>query len=608
MRRSETSLRNILGEDFGPYTLVSRLGVGGMAETFVAIRRGPGDFTQRVCLKLVLPFFRENKDFILLFEREARLAAQLRHRNIVGVIDFGEHEGTSYMALELVDGLDLRNILDAQPDGQLPLDYVVPLAHELGEALAHAHNPPTIPGEDVAHPIIHRDISPSNVLVSREGEILLTDFGVAKAVTGGSRKQSAVKGKVPYMSPEQLRAEEFDGRADLFALGVVLFEALAGVRPYEGAHDPATIMLILNGDHPSLPELRPDAPPALCDLIERLIAPDRNQRPESAVELLEELEAFPPSPRARRGLGRHVTDLRAEADASRPDPTDRPPAKKTDVFAEASESQTGAQPVGSLPGAFDETAASEPSSPPPETPLEEFTPPSSPRGGGTQRLTPAEQGFLQRGESPGAHSEKREPPSESAPVNLVRRPRREPAAAPARSAPGLRSPERLPVRTPAVREDTPDHRPPIWKPIAMIAGALLALAVVIGVTVNFWPSDDGPSAESPAPPIIDPEPEPVPEPEPLPEPEPEPVPEPEPKPDPKPVAPQSKKPGRLSIVVMPWGNIWINGEPWGPAPLRKEPLPPGKYTVSVGRQGPTETKVVRLRPGQNRTLNFDLTD
>ena len=95
MRRSETSLRNILGEDFGPYTLVSRLGVGGMAETFVAIRRGPGDFTQRVCLKLILPFFRENKDFISLFEREARLAAQLRHRNIVGVIDFGEIDGQS---------------------------------------------------------------------------------------------------------------------------------------------------------------------------------------------------------------------------------------------------------------------------------------------------------------------------------------------------------------------------------------------------------------------------------------------------------------------------------------------------------------------------------
>ena len=130
--------------------------------------------------------------------------------------------------------------------------------------------------------IVHRDISPSNVLVSRQGEILLTDFGVAKAISDTSRQQSAVKGKVPYMSPEQLRAESLDGRADLFALGVVLFEALAGERPYAGAHDPATIMLTLKGEHPPLPALAPDAPPGLCHVIERLIEPDKEQRPATA--------------------------------------------------------------------------------------------------------------------------------------------------------------------------------------------------------------------------------------------------------------------------------------------------------------------------------------
>ena len=119
------------------------------------------------------------------------------------------------------------------------------LGNELAADVDHAHNPHRESGFDGTNvsAIIHRDISPSNVLISSHGEVLLTDFGVAKAVTGRSRKQSAVKGKIPYMSPEQLRAESVDGRADLFALGVVLFEALAEQRPYEGAHDPATIML-----------------------------------------------------------------------------------------------------------------------------------------------------------------------------------------------------------------------------------------------------------------------------------------------------------------------------------------------------------------------------
>lgn len=170
----ETSLKDLIGEQFGPYRLVRRLGIGGMAETFEAIRSGPGGFEQRVCLKLVLPFFHQDENFIELFHREAKLAARLRHSNIVGVIDFGEVNGRSYMALELVDGCDLRTLLDAQDRRRLPPEQVALIGLDLASALEHAHNP--VSGEAAresdshARGIVHRDISPSNVLISRHGD------------------------------------------------------------------------------------------------------------------------------------------------------------------------------------------------------------------------------------------------------------------------------------------------------------------------------------------------------------------------------------------------------------------------------------------------------
>ena len=132
---------------------------------------------------------------------------------------------------------------------------------------------------------------------------MLTDFGVAKPMADLRRKSSEAKGKFPYMSPEQLRAESADARSDLFAVGVVLFEALAGVRPYEGANDPATIMQILNGEHAELVDWVPDAPPKLCAVIERLIHPDPDQRIQTAAALIEELAEMAPSPRVHKRLG-----------------------------------------------------------------------------------------------------------------------------------------------------------------------------------------------------------------------------------------------------------------------------------------------------------------
>jgi len=283
--------------EFGPYHLVRRLGVGGMAETFEATRAAAGGFEQHVCLKRVLPAFSEDADFVSRFQREAKLAAQLRHTNIVGVIDFGEVDGVHYMTLELVDGVDLRSFLKSSPDEKLSPDTVTLIGLDLAYALEHAHGT-----------LVHRDISP---LLSRSGETKLADFGIAKAIDNANVTASrGAKGKIPYMSPEHMRGEATDGRADLFSLGVVLFEAAAGVRPFDGAHDVETMQKILDGDRLSLEDVAPDVPAPLRAVIEGLIEVNRDSRTASAAQLIEELAGLAPPPSVRRELASTVEDHR----------------------------------------------------------------------------------------------------------------------------------------------------------------------------------------------------------------------------------------------------------------------------------------------------------
>jgi len=508
---SNDSLSDPIGQDFGPYKLVRRLGVGGMAETFEAIRTGPGGFSQRVCVKVVLPFYRNRQDFRELFDREARLAAKLRHGNVVGVIDFGQIDGITYIAFELVDGVDLASLLDSQSRGALSHEHVALIGHDLAAALEHAHDPRRdgsgSGAEDNA--IIHRDISPSNVLISQRGEVLLTDFGVAKAITGTSRHQSAVKGKVPYMSPEQLRAEAVDGRSDLFALGVVLFEALAGQRPFQGEHDPATIMMILNGDRPSLRTLAPEVPPGLSAVIEALLEPNRDDRPQSASALLESLDPFVPSYRSRRELGTLASEIRAsnavwasQSDSDAERPSLAPPAKKG-IASGVSKSS------GSL--AADIEA--------------------------------------------GRKATARQPPSKR------RLRRRLLGAIGALVVLGIAAIAFRPLWTTDSTEEIP-------------ATPLESVAPPDDVEATEAPAHDSTRVEE----------------------------------TPAPVAPQAVKPARLTVVVFPWGNVWINGKSRGSAPLKNVSLAPGRYKIQVGRGQPTRTRTIRLREDQRRTLQFDLAE
>ena len=291
-------------KQFGRYSLVRRLGVGGMAETFVATRR-MGDIDQLVCLKRVLPAYNQDREFLRLFVREAKLAGRLRHQNIVGVLDFGSEDDEHFLVLELVDGVDLRALLSAQPEKRLPPTIAALIALDLAHALDYAH---TIAADGVQG-IVHRDLTPSNVLLSARGDVKLADFGVAKAINGSTAATASgvVKGKVAYMAPEQMRAQAVDGRADLFSLGVTLFEALAGRRPFVGAHDVETMMNLLEGKRPTLRESAPHVSDALCEVVEQLLQLDPAQRLDSAATLIERLAICVESESGRATLGELVT-------------------------------------------------------------------------------------------------------------------------------------------------------------------------------------------------------------------------------------------------------------------------------------------------------------
>ena len=295
---------------FGPYALVRRLGAGGMAETFEGVRSGPGGFEQRVCVKRILPEVSDDPNFVRLFREEARVAARLRHANIVQLLDVGDVDGAHYLTLELVEGCDLRRLLQFErarqgmppgvAGGGLTSGLVAFLAAELATALEVAHGG--------APAIVHRDISPSNVLLSTAGEVKLADFGIARAITDNhATRTQAVRGKVPYMAPEYALRGVVDRRVDLFALGVLLYEALAGVRPFDGKSDVETLSHLEQGLHTPLAQRCPGAPAALVAAIEDLILPNPDARTPNATALLDALVDVAPPPTARRILGELVT-------------------------------------------------------------------------------------------------------------------------------------------------------------------------------------------------------------------------------------------------------------------------------------------------------------
>ena len=239
-----------MGKEFGKYTLDRRLGGGGMAEVFSARLHGPEGFEKDIALKLILPHFSSEPEFVEMFIREATLAAKLDHANIVRIHEFDQVQGRYYIAMELVDGRDLRRLLARAKELDRPISVTeaVAIAREVCQGLAFAHGELTSNTPQV----VHRDISPHNVIVSKAGEVKITDFGIAKLASGAVvTKTGVIKGKASYMSPEQARGDPVDKRSDLFSLGSVLWELLTGRRLFTGESDMAIMRRIQEGPiHP----------------------------------------------------------------------------------------------------------------------------------------------------------------------------------------------------------------------------------------------------------------------------------------------------------------------------------------------------------------------
>ncbi len=281
---------------FGRYQLLERIARGGMAEVFKAKSYGVEGFEKVVVLKRILPELALNQSFVDMFLHEARLSVALSHANIVQVFDLGREEDTYFIAMEYVLGSDLaQSLRRCRRDGRaVPVEVAVLIACEVARALDYAHRRKDARGRNLG--IVHRDISPQNILLSREGEVKVTDFGIAKAAStveaGGT-----VRGKYAYMPPEQARGEAVDARADIYSLGVTLFEILAGENPFapstEFASDPKQVLeRVLEGHATPLRSLRPEVPDELLHVVETSMAPNAADRYSNAAKVYEELTAF----------------------------------------------------------------------------------------------------------------------------------------------------------------------------------------------------------------------------------------------------------------------------------------------------------------------------
>ncbi|MEW6430523.1 MAG: protein kinase [Myxococcota bacterium] len=283
-------------EEFGPYRLVKRLGAGGMGEVFLAQRDAS---PSTVVVKRILPHLTENQRFLRLFLDETRIASRLHHPNIAEIFELGEVNGTWFVAMEQVAGKDLRELLKRvrAQGGEVPIEVALHIAVEVAKGLEYAHQATDAQGRHLK--IVHRDVSPHNVLVARTGEVKLIDFGVAKAANKSVHTATGIlKGKFPYMAPEQAHARPVDARTDVFALGIVLWEMLTGRYLFRGKTDAATLRLVRECMVPPPSSLREDVPEALDRVVLKALRKEPKDRFPSASTLREALEGvlanYPP--------------------------------------------------------------------------------------------------------------------------------------------------------------------------------------------------------------------------------------------------------------------------------------------------------------------------
>jgi serine/threonine protein kinase len=281
----------------GDYHLLRKLGQGGMGEIFLAKRVGVGGFEKTVVVKTMLESLASSEEFVAMFFDEAHLAARLSHPNIAQIYDFGVIDGCYYLTMEYIPGEDLASIIGRmyRDEVQIPVAVAARIVIEVCEGLHYAH---TLSENGEPLGIVHRDVSPSNVMVSYQGVIKLLDFGIAKAASRVSHTRAGgVKGKLSFLAPELIRGLDVDPRADLFSMGITLYSLLTKQHPFRRDSEIAIAHAITDADAPDPRRLRPDLPDELVAIVAKSLERDRERRFGSAAEMAAALQAF---------LGKHA--------------------------------------------------------------------------------------------------------------------------------------------------------------------------------------------------------------------------------------------------------------------------------------------------------------
>jgi serine/threonine protein kinase len=281
------------GSVVGKYEIMRRLAVGGMAEIYLARVTGAAGFEKLCVLKRILPSVAEDPSFVQMFLDEAKLAATLRHPSIADVYDVGEDDGTYFFTMEYVYGQDVRAIRHEckKRNEQLPLSIALAIVHGTASALEHAHEKTGPDGKPLN--LVHRDVSASNVMVSYDGAVKLLDFGIARASSSTHKTQTGtLKGKIPYMSPEQCKGLPLDRRSDLFSLGTVLYELTVGRRPFRGETDFAVMDQIVYKGAVAPSQLVQGYPPELEAIVMKLLERGPSMRYPTGEDLLHDLDEF----------------------------------------------------------------------------------------------------------------------------------------------------------------------------------------------------------------------------------------------------------------------------------------------------------------------------
>lgn len=281
------------GTRLGGYELIMRIGRGGMASVWIARERVSPNTSRLVAIKAMLPDLASEPEFVSMFLDEVRLVSAIRHPNVVDVYEVGEQNGVMWMAMEWIEGESLHGIFTEASKRQIiPIEIAVRVIADAAAGLHAAHELRDEQGRVLN--VVHRDVSPQNVLISTSGAVKLVDFGVAKAIDRISEKTRTghLKGKFGYMSPEQVRGRSIDRRSDVFSLGVVLYELTTGRRLFRGRHDVHTLQLVASADIPSPSSLDPNYPTVLEGIVMRALERRVERRHPTAAALEEDLREF----------------------------------------------------------------------------------------------------------------------------------------------------------------------------------------------------------------------------------------------------------------------------------------------------------------------------